>query len=87
MEVPMLSMLMPLLITASQSIYGWNAAYAGSRVPEMQDGAIARLDEIAKEKCKDATPEYLSHPEYSHNYTGVYYVDHAYAYITCRRIP
>lgn len=85
MEVHMLNFFIPLLITTSQSIYGWNAMYASGRVPEMQESAFSRLEKIAAEKCSGHETEFVNPPVYDHAYTGAHYVEHAYAFISCRK--
>lgn len=81
----MFTLLIPLLITTSGSIYGWNAMYAASNVPEMEAAATARLEKIAAEKCTGGEADFVRGPEYSYYVESAHYVEHAYAYIQCRR--
>lgn len=83
----MLTMMIPLLITTSSSIYGWNAMYAASNVPEMEERAFAVLAKKSAEKCGTAPYTEVSLPEYAFNTRGPHYVEHAYVFITCGKQP
>lgn len=75
----------PLLITVSQTIYGWNAMYAASRPEEMQNYAFISLEKKAAEKCADY--EYINDPQYSYASGGAHYADHAFVFIRCKGKP
>lgn len=83
----MFTMFMPLLITVSQTIYGWNAMYAASHVHDMQELAFSTLEKKSAEKCPENGAEFVSEPQYSYFNGGAHYVDHAFVYVRCKGKP
>ncbi len=80
-------MIFPILVSVSSNIYGWNAMYACSNTNQMESVSHAALELEAKKKCAENEVVYEDGPHYSHHCANVRYVDHSYAYISCRRNP
>lgn len=80
-------LLIPLLISVSSTITGWNALYVCSGSVDMESRSFAALEVKAKEKCGNLEVVYEDGPHFSHVCQGPRYVDHSFAYISCRRTP